>query len=718
MRLSWRPWRRVHSKPGRNPLRTRPPRSIETCEPRHALSAAGLVVTELMYHAPAPTAAETAAGFIESDFDFIELQNVGASAIDLTGVRFSQGIDFTFGGGLLEPGVFVVVAARVPAFVMRYGQSIGVAGAFSGSLSNSGEQIILEDSAGAVVLNFTYDDGWQPATDGNGLSLVIVDPFGTPVQWGNAASWTVSTATNGSPGRAEGPADATRPTAPADLEALADSGGVHLSWSAADDPETDIWAYRVYRDGRLVGSTTATAFTDPAPANVTYEYWVVAVNGASMAGGPSNQASITLPFVGETPAFAPAQNFGYAALPGRETSGIAASQRNPGVFWVHNDGKQSRFYAINAQGQVLGTMTLSGVTGLDIEDIAVGPGPVAGESYVYLGDIGDNNADRPSVAVIRIREPVVGAAVGGQSQTIAGSEIDVIHFIYPTGPVDAEALMIDPLSGDLYVLSKEVPTSRLFWAAAGSLVGGAVVPLAHVGNVAFGRPSAAAISPLGNEILVRDEDGARLFVRAAGQSVAAALAGTPLVVPVVGTPTEPNGEGITFDAAGNHYYTIGEGRDPPLYYFHRTSRSPGQSTPILEGDLNGDARVGLADLAILQRHFGALSGAPASQGDLDGNGTVDRADAARLAHRFGATSASQAPAASAKAAAAIAGISPVGSSPSAAAAITARADRASRLQARRATRAAGHTGAVDSAILAIDTASLRTGANRRVGRTK
>lgn len=711
-------WRRQRSIARGTPLRRRAPRSIEFCEARFALSAAGLVVTELMYHPPAPSAAETAAGFTESDFDFIELQNVGASAIDLAGVRFSQGIEFTFGGGSLAPGEYVVVVADAAAFAMRYGAGINVAGAFSGSLANGGEQLVIADATGAVVLSFTYDDAWQPDTDGNGRTLVIVDPFGTPMQWNDAASWTASTSTYGSPGRSEEPSDSTPPTAPGDLSATIVASTVQLTWGAASDPETGISAYRVFRDGRFIGSTTATTFADAAPANATYEYSVVAVNGALIPSGASNQATITLPYVGETPAFAPAQDFGGVALPGRETSGIAASQRNPGVFWVHNDGEQNRFYAINSQGQVLGTMTLSGVTGLDIEDIAVGPGPAAGESYVYLGDIGDNNADRPSVAVIRIREPVVGAAVGGQSQTIAGSEIDVIHFIYPTGPVDAEALMIDPLSGDLYVLSKEVPTSRLFWAAAGSLVGGAVVPLAHVGNVAFGRPSAAAISPLGNEILVRDEDGARLFVRAAGQSVAAALAGTPLVVPVVGTPTEPNGEGITFDAAGNHYYTIGEGRDPPLYYFHRTSRSPGQSTPILEGDLNGDARVGLADLAILQRHFGALSGAPASQGDLDGNGTVDRADAARLAHRFGATSASQAPAASAKAAAAIAGISPVGSSPSAAAAITARADRASRLQARRATRAAGHTGAVDSAILAIDTASLRTGANRRVGRTK
>lgn len=682
-------------------------RAFETCEPRFALSAAGLVVTEIMYHPPAPSAAETAAGFTESDFDFIELQNAGPTSIDLTGAELKEGVEFQFTSGTLAPGEFIVVVADTAAFAMRYGSGINVAGAFSGSLANGGEELLLEDVNGDELLRFTFDDGWQPATDGDGRSLVIVNPFGSPAQWEQPTSWTSSAAIFGSPGRSEGLSDDTPPTAPANLVASPGGAGVLLTWSAASDPETGVTSYRVYRDGRMVGSTALTTFTDPAPANATYEYYVQAVNGASMTSGPSNEASVTLPYVGESPAFAPAQTIAAVTLPGRETSGIAASQRNPGVFYVHNDGAQNRLFAINAQGQVLGTITLSGVTTIDTEDIAVGPGPAPGESYIYLGDVGDNDSNRANVSVIRIREPLINPTGGNQSQTLGPDQHDTIRFTYPFAPTDAEAIMVDPLNGDFYVLSKEGPTSRLYRAAAASLIENATVPLAQVGNVNFGRPSAASISPLGHEILVRDEDRVRLYQRAEGQTVAAALATQPIIVPVVGTPTEPNGEGITFDAAGNNYYTISEGRDPPLHYFHRTSRSPSQSTPTLEGDLNGDNRVGIADLMVIQRNLGIASGATAAQGDLDGNGAVNRADVARFAQLFGSADASQSPAA-AEASALTASVS------------------ATRTLTRSTTRRSNHVSAARNALdaSAVDramatSATLETSkSTRRVGRTK
>lgn len=609
---------------------------VESLEPRLALSASGLVVTEIMYHAPPPSPAEELAGFSEADFDFVELQNVGPTAIDLTGLKFVQGIEFEFPAGTLEPGAFVVVAADADALAMRYGSTgIFVAGEFSGSLANGGEELVLEDADGVEVFTFEFNDQWHPTTDGDGRSLVIVDPLGTPSQWSEPAGWTASESTLGSPGRPDGPTDSSPPSVPANLVATQTGPmSVALSWQPSSDPESGVSVYRIYRNSYLIGSTAETAYSDPAPANATYTYTVTAVNGTLAVSGPSNEATIALPHVGETPAFAPAQVAGIVRAEGRETSGIAASWRNPGVFWIHDDGEQNEFVAINAAGQVLGTFTLSGASGLDVEDIAVGPGPVSGASYVYLGDIGDNNADRPTVAVIRIREPQVDPAGGDQSQTVFANQYEVISLTLPSGPVDAEALMVDPLSGDLYVLSKEGGTSRLFLAPAASLVGGATVAMTHVASVDFGRPSAADISPTGREILVRDEDRARLFLRGDGQTIAQAMVSTPLVVPVVGTPDEPNGEGIAFDADGNNYYTISEGRDPQLHYFHRTSRSPG-SMAALEGDLNGDGRVGLVDLVILQRSIGTLSGATPQQGDLDGNGTVDRADLARLVARFG-----------------------------------------------------------------------------------
>jgi hypothetical protein len=74
----------------------------------------------------------------------------------------------------------------------------------------------------------------------------------------------------------------------------------------------------------------------------------------------------------------------------------------------------------------------------------------------------------------------------------------------------------------------------------------------------------------------------------------------------------------------------------------------GPDSPVgVLGDLNGDQKVGLADLAILQRHFGIASGALASQGDLNNDGAIDRKDVAILAKQFGTGSGAGSPAAAA-----------------------------------------------------------------------
>jgi hypothetical protein len=125
----------------------------------------GLRVTEMMYNA--------AAG---SSFDYIELKNIGQTSLDLSGVRLSDGIDFTFGRMTLEPEQYVVVVRNLTAFQSTYGTGINVAGEYSGNLSNGGERIVLSlpsplDAATCASIIAT----WYPATDGDGSSLTIND---------------------------------------------------------------------------------------------------------------------------------------------------------------------------------------------------------------------------------------------------------------------------------------------------------------------------------------------------------------------------------------------------------------------------------------------------------------------------------------------------------------------------------------------------------------
>ncbi len=263
-----------------------------------------------------------------------------------------------------------------------------------------------------------------------------------------------------------------------------------------------------------------------------------------------------------------------------EASGITASRSNDGVLWLHNDsGDVARVFAIDAHGQLLGTynIMLEGTSthadAVDFEDIAIGPGPVAGVTYVYVGDIGDNSAQRANITVYRVAEPVVYGRQSASPVTrnLSHGEWDAITLQYPDGAHNAETLMVDPLTGDLFVGTKQSGVTRVYGATASALASGSPVTLDFVAQVAFNVASGGDISPTGLEIVLRQEDFARLWTRTAAQSVADALGAAPVEIPVVGRPTEGNGEAITFDAIGDDYFTISEGTNQPLYLYERTS---------------------------------------------------------------------------------------------------------------------------------------------------
>ena len=166
-------------------------------------------ITEIMYHPPDLTEAESAAGFTDpEEFEFLELQNLGSSDLNLAGYRFAAGITFTFGETRLAPGGYSVLAKNPWAFAARYGNTLPVLGPFEGNLNNAGERILLAQADGTLVQEFTYDDAWYPLTDGGGRSLEIIDPRATLDSWNQATNWAASLQTGGSPGR--GPKDLPR----------------------------------------------------------------------------------------------------------------------------------------------------------------------------------------------------------------------------------------------------------------------------------------------------------------------------------------------------------------------------------------------------------------------------------------------------------------------------------------------------------------------------
>ena len=265
----------------------------------------------------------------------------------------------------------------------------------------------------------------------------------------------------------------------------------------------------------------------------------------------------------------------------RETSGIVASRSMPGTMWVHNDsGDSARFLGINTAGTLLAQYSLYGATATDWEDIAMGPKP-GGGSYLYLGDIGDNDSVRPEVAIYRVTEP--DSVAGGVFQP---GDYSKARLSYPDGPRNAESLMVDPLTGDVFIITKN-PGNEVYEAPASVFDDPAqVTTLTSLGtlSVPLNKPSAADISPDGLHILVRDRSTtAYLFERSPNETVWQALQGPGTAITLA---AETQGEAIGWAADGQGFYTTSEFKNTnsqPLYYYAVHVPEPTSCTLILCG---------------------------------------------------------------------------------------------------------------------------------------
>jgi hypothetical protein len=251
-----------------------------------------------------------------------------------------------------------------------------------------------------------------------------------------------------------------------------------------------------------------------------------------------------------------------------ELSGLAAARRTGGVWWGHNDsGDSARVFAIGNDGRDLGEFRLSGATAVDWEDIAVGPGPSAGVSYIYAADIGDNSRVRPNVVVYRVPEPAVnaGATVPPAPQALSG--VAALRLVYPGGARDAEALLVDPVSGQLFVVTKDVSGNAVVFRATANLAAGSTTMLTQVATVSLGFLGAvtgADVTPAGDVVGLRTYGRVVLFERRSGSALQDAFAQSSCDG---ATASEGQGESLGFTSDGRGYVTASEGAHPALHRF-------------------------------------------------------------------------------------------------------------------------------------------------------
>jgi hypothetical protein len=195
-----------------------------------------------------------------------------------------------------------------------------------------------------------------------------------------------------------------------------------------------------------------------------------------------------------------------------ESSGLAASRSTPGAYWTHNDSGDGPFiYAFDTRGDSFGVFRVAGAQARDWEDMAAGPGPERGKSYLYTGDIGDNNNARAEINVYRVPEPALTTATRKFTKTRPGTTepAEAIRLRYPDGAHDAEALLVHPASGHIYIITKVVIANPAVYEAAPPFTANKPITMTRLGVVNVpslfgGVITGGSISPDGRRVALCD----------------------------------------------------------------------------------------------------------------------------------------------------------------------------------------------------------------------
>lgn len=250
----------------------------------------------------------------------------------------------------------------------------------------------------------------------------------------------------------------------------------------------------------------------------------------------------------------PSGEFSLASTAVTELSGLARSPSQPGLYWGHNDsGDSPRVFAFDGQGRDLGSVTLFPAMAVDWEDMA--SFSRAGQAWLLLADVGDNEAVRPFVDLYLAQEPQ-----GAPPYTGLLPVSQQITVLYPDGARDCEGVAVDAAEGMIYLLSKRDPLPRLYRLPIDSppllpvtaeFVGeisslplpnsGQLEPAGSITNVS---PTAFSFSEDGQYALIVTLEHSYRYRRLPGQSWIEALNNAPEVIAVPDYPQIESGEFI------------------------------------------------------------------------------------------------------------------------------------------------------------------------------
>lgn len=253
-----------------------------------------------------------------------------------------------------------------------------------------------------------------------------------------------------------------------------------------------------------------------------------------------------------------------------ESSGLTASRLSNGVYWTHNDSGDGPFiFAFNSRGGSLGVWRVAGADARDWEDIAAGPGPEAGKSYLYIGDIGDNSEARKDIVVYRVPEPSISPETVSTSKSKPNNTetAEAIRLRYPDGKHDAETVMVHPQTGTLFIVTKVLLDNPVVYVVPAPLNPATVTTMKRLRAISLpsllgGVITGGSISPDGRRVALCDYFQAYELVLPRGSSSFDDIWKQSFVSIDLGRRTQ--GEAIAYRMDGKALLATSEGRSSPL----------------------------------------------------------------------------------------------------------------------------------------------------------
>lgn len=253
---------------------------------------------------------------------------------------------------------------------------------------------------------------------------------------------------------------------------------------------------------------------------------------------------------------------------------MAASRRNPGLFFLHNDsGDGAYLYAVNRAGKTAGVFLVRSASASDWEDMAWGPGPNGKGSFLYIGDIGDNSRNRSDCAVYRVAEPKVGKTVGTRRAPLLTDDPTIRRaFVYPDGAHNAETLLVHPKTGIIYLITKEesgvsaiykFPPETENWWEKNTLIKVGTITFAGEAHLFPNLATGGSIAPDGRRVVVRTYYGAYEWrLPATTTDFDTIWKSAPTFIP---TPMMLQSEAICYSLDGKALLMTSEKAPAPLY---------------------------------------------------------------------------------------------------------------------------------------------------------